>query len=379
MAVIGITALILIFSAVAADCIFSCGLILVAVGAVLTALILASKDLGKFTVIIYICAAMIFSGMLLTVHAVFDKDASLKYAGQQCDITAEVTDNKFTSENSQMITLKTEAINGRNFKTRILVCTKTSFRYEPGDVVRFTSKITDNTSSKDLTERLYAVSDGEYLYTFLTSGTAVTLVRNGENTAERRLYLIRSGIKEKIYSFLPGEEGAVTVAMLIGDKTDIDSKTLSDFKLSGISHLFAVSGLHLSVWVMSFYLILKKLIRRRRIPEIISVLFIFAFAALTGFTASVCRAGLMLSVVLLARIFNEESDSLNSLGFSLFVILIINPMSAVSLSLLLSFCATLGIVTLYPFLEKKTKEKLCVIVYAQGIEIPLSDRFGDTF
>ena len=361
MAVIGITALILIFAAVIAGFIFSCGLIFLAVGAVLTVILLITGDFGKFTVLVYICAAMIFSGTLLMCTSFFDSDVSLKYAGEQCDITAVVTDNKTVSSNSETVALKTETINGRKIETKILACTKTSFSFEPGDVVGFNSKLTDNIASKSLTERLYAISDGEYLYTFLSDASAVKLVKSGDKTIQRFLYLIRKEIKDRIYSFLPGEEGAVTVAMLIGDKSGIDKNIKNNFSNSGISHLFAVSGLHLSVWVMTLYLVLRKLIHKRRLPELFSVFFTLFFMALTGFTASVCRAGLMLIVVLAARLFDEESDSLNSLGLSLFIILMINPMSAVSVSLLLSFCATLGIITLYPLVERKTAERLFLI------------------
>ncbi len=160
---------------------------------------------------------------------------------------------------------------------------------------------------------------------------------------------------------MPGEEGAVTVAMLIGDKSDVDSSILNNFSDTGVSHLFAVSGLHLSVWIMSIYYVLRKIINRKWMPEIICIIFTLIFMALTGFTASVCRAGIMLLVVLLAKAFNEDSDSLNSLGLSVFIILIFNPMSAVSVSLLLSFLATLGIIYAFPPVERKINEKMLLI------------------
>lgn len=353
MAVIGFTALILIFVAVASDFVFGCGVVFLAVGAVSTVILLVTKEFKNYTVIAYICAAMIFSGVLLMSNSVFGRDEALKYADTECDVTAVVTDDMSVYNNSNAYVLKTDSINNDRIRTKILVYSKTSFPYKPGDKICFHAKITDNLIKRDFVSRLSYIADEEYLYSFLTDASSLTLKENGNKTIQRYLYLIRNGIKLRIYSFLPGEEGAVTVGMLTGDKSGISSETKNSFSRSGISHLFAVSGLHLSVWVMSLYMILKKLIRRRRISEILSVAFTVFFMALTGFTASVCRAGLMLIIVLLAKIFDEDSDSLNSLGLSAFIILAVNPMAAVSLSLLLSFSATLGIITAYPVLERK--------------------------
>lgn len=361
MAVMGITALMLLFVSVVTDYIFSCGLIFLTVGVVLTALLLISKDFGKFTTLVYICAAMIFSGILLLCNSVFDRDASLDFAGNECDVTAIVTDDMSEYDSSNAYVLKLKSVNGVSVNTNIVAYTKTTFNYKPGDIITFNSELKDNISSKNILHRLSAVSNEEYLSTFLSDESNVSLVKSGEKTLKRSLYLIRNEIKNRVLHFLPGEEGAVTVAMLIGDKSSISRKTINNFSNTGISHLFAVSGLHLSVWVMTLYYVLLKLTDRRKISEIICIVFTIGFAALTGFTASVCRAALMLTVILLSRMLNEDSDSLNSLGFSLFIILMINPMSAVSVSLLLSFSATLGIITMYPFIERKTVEKLFLI------------------
>lgn len=358
MAVIGITALILNFVAILTGLVFSCGLIFIAVGAVMTVILLISKEFGKSAVITYICAAMIFSGILMLTSSLFGIDAAEKYDGQQCDVVATVTDDMAEHNNSNAYVLKTNSINGTKCDFKIILYSKSFFDFEPGDKIAFNSKLCDNTSSKLFTSRISNFSDERYLYTYFFDSADITLVKSGEKTIQHRLYLIRNEIRNRIYDFLPGEEGAVTIAMLIGDKTDVSNKTIDNFSTTGISHLFAVSGLHLSVWIASLYLILKKFIKRNRISEVLCIVFTLLFMALTGFSASVCRAGLMLIIVFLGKIFDEETDSLNSLGFALFIILSINPMSAVSFSLLLSFCATLGIITLYPFLERKTYEKL---------------------
>ena len=361
MAVTGFTALILIFACTASNLIFSGGLVLFAAGAVSAAVLLISKEFKNHPVPAYIFAAMIFSGILLMTCSVFDIDTAEKYYDTDCDVTAVVTDDLTVYNNSNACVLKTKTVNGENLRTKILVYSKTSFDYEAGDVIRFKAKLTDNLSKRDFVERLSYVSDGEYLYAFLTSEAKTTLVSGGDGTLQHGLYHIRATLKARIHSLLQGKEGAVTTAMLIGDKSGVSSAVKRDFSLSGISHLFAVSGLHLSVWVMSLYTFLKKTVRKRRIPEIICIIFTLFFMALTGFTASVCRAGIMLGVVLLSRVFGEENDSLNSLGIAVFLILLVNPMAAVSVSLLLSFSATLGILTAFPPIENKIDELIFTV------------------
>lgn len=361
MAVIGFTALITMFAAVISGFVFGGGVVLFAVGSVLTALLAFTKELTKKLVAVYICAAMMFSGLMLMGESFFGFDAAMKFDGKKCDVVATVTDDVSVYNNSQAYVLKTESVCGSNIKTNILTYSKTSFNYKPGDKIRVSLKLNDNINSRTFGSRLSYISQEEYLFSVITDATDIKLVKDGEKSVQRRLYLIRNEIKNRIYSFLPCEEGAVTVAMLIGDKSGVDAGILNNFNSTGVSHLFAVSGLHLSVWIMSIYYVLRRIIKKKRLPEIVCIIFTLFFMALTGFTASVCRAGIMLFVILLANAFNEDSDSLNSLGLSVFIILIFNPMSAVSVSLLLSFLATLGIIYAFPPVERKIIEKMYLI------------------
>lgn len=357
-AVTGFTALILMFLAFVTGFVFSGGLVYFAVGAVLAVILIATRNIRNLTFFAYVCSALIFSGMMLMTVSYFDIDASLSYAGEECIVCASVTDDTASYSNSEAHTLKIKNINGKKLNTKLVVYSKSSFDFVPGDVVAFRAKLSDNISDESFTGRMNGMSDETYLYTYLTDSDEITLIKDGTKTVEHHLYLIRKEIKSRIYSFLPGKEGAVTVAMLLGDKSGVDSEINDSFRKTGISHLFAVSGLHLSVWMMSIYLILRKLFKIPKLPEILCIAFTLLFMALTGFTASVCRAGIMLIAVLLATLFDEDNDPLSFLGLSALIILLIRPTAAVSVSLLLSFCATWGIITAYPPVDRKINELL---------------------
>lgn len=134
-------------------------------------------------------------------------------------------------------------------------------------------------------------------------------------------------------------------AVLLGDKSELSGTVRRDFSEIGASHLLAVSGTHLSVITGSLDSILKKLKLNRRLKSAAVSLAAFFFAALTGFSASAVRAAAMLTLVQAAPVFGRRSDSATSLCTAVSAIILLDPSSAADIGLLLSFCSTLGIVT----------------------------------
>ena len=103
---------------------------------------------------------------------------------------------------------------------------------------------------------------------------------------------------------------------------------------------------------MGLYNILSQLGVKRRINSVVGMTFTVFFMLLTGLSPSVCRSGLMMLLLLSGNLFYRKSDSLNSLGFSAFILCCANPLIVADGGFLMSFAATLGIVTIYPIIEK---------------------------
>ena len=129
-------------------------------------------------------------------------------------------------------------------------------------------------------------------------------------------------------------------ALLLGDRSDIDYETETAFKVSGISHIIAVSGLHLSIL---FALVNVLTFKRRYLTAIIGITVSFLFAAIVGFTPSVTRAAVMQSLMLVAMVFKREYDGPTELAFSALVMLVWNPLVIASVSFQLSFACMAGI------------------------------------
>ncbi len=192
---------------------------------------------------------------------------------------------------------------------------------------------------------------------------------------------LREYIIKRLSHDFDKDVSAVLTAVLTGEKDSIDDGIYNDFRRAGVLHIMAVSGLHLSVWIMLFIYLIDTGGRRGRlnyIPLIIFVLFMMSFAEFTG---SVCRAGAMSLLFLTAKLMNKNSDSLNNLGFSCVCILFLNPFSVTNISFMLSFVSTLSILILgvplascisLKMVKSKEDSKLRKVIYPVILSLAIS-------
>lgn len=138
-------------------------------------------------------------------------------------------------------------------------------------------------------------------------------------------------------------------AELIGDKSAMDDGDYLAMQETGLAHLFAVSGLHCAFLVTLLALLIS---RRQRLLWAVTIPLLLFYMVMVGMSPSVVRACIMQIFLLIAPLFRRCSDPLTSLAAALLVILLCNPFAAASVSLQLSFSATLGMVLLSPRLYK---------------------------
>lgn len=151
---------------------------------------------------------------------------------------------------------------------------------------------------------------------------------------------ISHAIKESAAAIFPTDVSGLMAALLTGDKASLDDGDYAALQRAGAAHIVAVSGLHLSF----FAGLLALFFRRHSKPGAgLTILLVFLFAAVAGFTPSVMRAAFMITMTLLAPLFGREEDKPTTLTAALFVLLLLNPYSSQSVSLQLSFGAVAGI------------------------------------
>ena len=161
-------------------------------------------------------------------------------------------------------------------------------------------------------------------------------------TIEKRHYpaLLAETIRKRLAELFPEDVYPFTKALLLGDTLDLDYGLDTAFKISGIRHIVAVSGLHISIL---YGLICIVTLRKRFLTAAVGIPVLILFAAVAGLTPSALRACIMVSLMLLAQLLNREYDPPTALSFAVLVMLSVNPMAVVSASLQLSAGCVAGI------------------------------------
>ena len=138
------------------------------------------------------------------------------------------------------------------------------------------------------------------------------------------------------------ENQGVFMALLLGQKQDLNSSTKSHFQRTGLMHLLAVSGLHLGLVLLFAKRILMRLsVLREKRTLLAGVLFVLLslYAVLTGFSPSVVRALVLFGVLLLSRLQRRNMESLHALSLAAFITLLIDPTSLLQLGFQMSYAA----------------------------------------
>lgn len=140
-----------------------------------------------------------------------------------------------------------------------------------------------------------------------------------------------------------GEAGGLLLALLCGSKEYTDLTTADNFRRAGLSHILALSGMHLSMF-SSIAMFLGKKIKRKKISFIIRIVALFLFVWFAGFSPSLLRAYICAMLTLFASIIGtEKPDMLMILCFSFLLQCIISPSDIHNMGFILSYSALAGI------------------------------------
>ena len=171
------------------------------------------------------------------------------------------------------------------------------------------------------------------------------------DTVKDRFHALNQNISQTLYDASDEQTASLLSAIALGNRDDLDNNILRDFKRVGLSHMLAISGMHLSVIILLLDRLLL-LLGCRKSWRCISVFTIaLLYLALIGFPLSAVRAFIMMSFVYLAFLVSAENDAMTALFASLFLILAISPWSVWDIGLWMSFLAVLGILVSDHFIK----------------------------
>ena len=169
-----------------------------------------------------------------------------------------------------------------------------------------------------------------------------------------------SAIREKAIERTKGmisssQQGSVAVALTIGEQKEIPFQLKKAYSESGTLHALALSGMHISIiynMISSMLIILNISYRGRWIKLILAFLLIIFYSMMTGFSASIQRAAVMIFIYKAVEMSGRFRGRWSALAFAAAVIIIINPKMLATVSFQLSFAAVVGIIAIYPPMYK---------------------------
>ncbi len=321
-----------------------------------------------------------------------------EYVGER-EVRMHIVSESYESDHTSAYTAKLSEINGDSVSFKALLVCAFPTDLDVGDTVIASAELMDTGArvlgmtseqrSDDADILLTAVlyqADGAlvdrfdrdmpmYRYVFEENGITVAVSD------------IKEAVTHRLETVLGEDVGAVARGFLLGDRSDIPTNIIRDFRRSGVSHLFAVSGLHISILLGVVELVLRRLYVHKLI-RIGTVSFLaLVLLALTGFSMSALRAVFMLWLVYITFICSEEADPPTTLFCAITLIIIIFPYSVCELGMWMSFLATLGLVTVYPVFESmipKTKKggrlrKIPIELVRQALLVMLMTVVCNTF
>lgn len=174
------------------------------------------------------------------------------------------------------------------------------------------------------------------------SALRVTILDGAESRLGHAMFQLKQQMRKSICSLYPEEKAGVLTAMILGDK-DLLSEEVEDlYRKNGISHILAISGLHISMLCMGLFGLLRKLTVPPRTAAAVALCFLIFYLIFTGGSVSSLRAGVMCVVVIGAKLLRRSYDMLSSLAFAAIAVTCLQPSELTSAGFLLSFGAVVG-------------------------------------
>ena len=310
---------------------------------------------------VLICAAVILSG----VFTYFTVTSKIRNAGSLDGATADgrvtVLSVEYTSEYLSAYTVRLDGLDGYSGKISLSLEDRSLSR---GDVLDGKFKL--SVPAKDDKSEYY--KSGIFL---LAEAEEVSFVESRSKFSVSGFF---DELNEKLCRVLKGngDQGELATAVLLGDRDGLDTAVKRDFSRLGIYHLLALSGLHLSVLVSALGKALDKTRLKHLTRSSITATAILLYMALTGFSVSVVRAGVMHVISIAAGCLNRESDSLTSLSAAAVLILLTDPVAVFDAGLLLSVLAAYGCISLASLQGNRPRPPKNLILRAVRYAIDIS-------
>ena len=297
--------------------------------------------INKQALIIIIIFSIISNSIVIYKNIEYEKSFKDE---ENLEVTAIVLSQK--EEKDYNYTYKIKLLKGKN-KNKCLylkIDKKQEVNLEYGDKIFITGEFQEpqgmrNEGGFNYKEYLKSLN----IYGSVKAKNIKVIEQNKGNIFMNFTYKISDEIKENIEEFMGEKYSGLLIGLLLGDSSKIDENMEENFKITSLTHILAVSGAQVSYIIAAMYSLLKRKIgiQKTRVVIIASLIF---YTALTGFSPSIVRAGIMGIILMISGLVFRKNDIINSIAISLFFMLVYNPFLLENVGLQLSYLGTIGII-----------------------------------
>ena len=335
-------------------------------------IIKAYEDMGAFVVIFFILIMgfMLMSNEITTRNHIYDlKENTVIVQGKIYKI-------ENTAFGTNIYLKGVEVENGEKSVSvkRIFVNTEKIPNVKIGNIIKVRGKLRqfeEAANKGNFDSKKYYLSLG--FYGKIEAGT-IEVINSDYSGIRQGLYEMRMEIIERmeklcsdnkgIFSIINNKNGIIG-AIILGDKTDLDSGIKELYSVSGIAHILAISGLHISFIGMAIYRLLRRRFRFL-FSAAVSIPVVLSFGIMSGFGISTIRAIIMFILKIIGEVLGRKYDAITAISLAGLVLLVQNPFVVCNSGFQMSFGAIIAIVLILPIVEEilNTDNKIIKVLSA---------------
>ena len=335
-------------------------------------IIKAYEDMGAFVVIFFtlIMGFMLMSNEITTRNYIYDlKENTVIVQGKIYKI-------ENTAFGTNIYLKGVEMENGEKSVSvkRIFVNTEKIPNVKIGNIIKVRGKLRqfeEAANKGNFDSRKYYLSLG--FYGKIEAGT-IEIINSDYSGIRQGLYELRMEIIERleklcsdnkgIFSIINNKNGIID-AIILGYKTDLDSDIKELYSVSGIAHILAISGLHISFIGMAIYRLLRRRFRFL-FSAAVSIPVVLSFGIMSGFGISTIRAIIMFILKIIGEVLGRKYDAITAISLAGLVLLVQNPFVVCNSGFQMSFGAIIAIVLILPIVEEilNTDNKIIKVISA---------------
>lgn len=335
-------------------------------------IIKAYEDMGAFMVIFFtlIMGFMLMSNEITTRNHIYDlKENTVIVQGKIYKI-------ENTAFGTNIYLKGVEVENGEKSVSvkRIFVNTEKIPNAKIGNIIKVRGKLRqfeEAANKGNFDSRKYYLSLG--FYGKIEAGT-IEVINSEYSGIRQGLYELRMEIIERLEKLCSDNKGIFSIinnkngiigAIILGDKTDLDSDIKELYSVSGIAHILAISGLHISFIGMVIYRLLRRRFRFL-FSAAVSIPVVLSFGIMSGFGISTIRAIIMFILKIIGEVLGRKYDAITAISLAGLVLLVQNPFVVCNSGFQMSFGAIIAIVLILPIVEEilNTDNKIIKVLSA---------------